>query len=236
KAEFYERAGRVETLSGQTGSVTLIGAVSPPGGDFSEPVTLYTQRNVRCFWPLDRERARARFYPAIHPLNAYSEDAEALGAWWREQGSPRWHEFRRKMLELLQAQVQLERMARIVGKDTLPAAQRLALLNAELANEAFLRQSAMSDTDAYCSPERQIAMLRTLMRFIDRAEAALAEGASIEAIQSLPVLRRLRRMGEEIGNERIAAFDALQADLDAALAGLERKRADDEARETEHVE
>ncbi len=236
KAEFYERAGRVETLSGQTGSVTLIGAVSPPGGDFSEPVTLYTQRNVRCFWPLDRERARARFYPAIHPLNAYSEDAEALGAWWREQGSPRWHEFRRKMLELLQAQVQLERMARIVGKDTLPATQRLALLNAELANEAFLRQSAMSDTDAYCSPERQIAMLRTLMRFIDRAEAALAEGASIEAIQSLPVLRRLRRMGEEIGNERIAAFDALQADLDAALAGLERKRADDEARETEHVE
>jgi len=236
KAEFYERAGRVETLSGQTGSVTLIGAVSPPGGDFSEPVTLYTQRNVRCFWPLDRERARARFYPAIHPLNAYSEDAEALGAWWREQGSPRWHEFRRKMLELLQAQVQLERMARIVGKDTLPATQRLALLNAELANEAFLRQSAMSDTDAYCSPERQIAMLRTLMRFIDRAEAALAEGASIEAIQSLPVLRRLRRMGEEIGNERIAAFDALQADLDAALDGLERKRADDEARETEHVE
>jgi V/A-type H+-transporting ATPase subunit A len=236
KAEFYERAGRVETLSGQTGSVTLIGAVSPPGGDFSEPVTLYTQRNVRCFWPLDRERARARFYPAIHPLNAYSEDAEALGAWWREQGAPRWHEFRRKLLELLESQVQLERMARIVGKDTLPATQRLALLNAELANEAFLRQSAMSDSDAYCSPERQIAMLRTLMRFIDRAEAALAEGATIEAIQSLPVLRRLRRMGEEIGNERIEGFDALQADLDAALAGLERKGSEDEARETEHVE
>ncbi len=236
KAEFYERAGRVETLAGSTGSVTLIGAVSPPGGDFSEPVTLYTQRNVRCFWPLDRERARARFYPAIHPLNAYSEDAEALGAWWREQGSPRWHEFRRKLLELLESQVQLERMARIVGKDTLPATQRLALLNAELANEAFLRQSAMSDTDAYCAPERQIAMLRTLMRFIDRAEAALAEGATIEAIQTLPVLRRLRRMGEEIGNDQVESFNALQAELDAALAGLERKGSEDEARETDHAE
>ncbi|MDT8438609.1 MAG: V-type ATP synthase subunit A, partial [Wenzhouxiangellaceae bacterium] len=109
KAEFYERAGRVENLAGSQGSVTLIGAVSPPGGDFSEPVTLYTQRNVRCFWPLDRDRARARFYPAIHPLNAYSEDAEELGRWWREQGAPRWHEHRRRLLELLEAQVQLER-------------------------------------------------------------------------------------------------------------------------------
>jgi len=225
KAEFYERAGRVRTLAGDTGSVTLIGAVSPPGGDFSEPVTLYTQRNVRCFWPLDRERARARFYPAIHPLNAYSEDAEALGAWWREQGSPRWHEFRRRLLELLESQVQLERMARIVGKDTLPASQRLTLLNAELANDAFLRQSAMSDTDAYCAPARQIAMLRTLMRFVERAEAALEGGASIDDIQSLPLLRRLRRMGEEIGNDRVERFEPLRGEIDEALAKLIRNTA-----------
>jgi len=220
KAEFYERAGRVRTLSGDTGSVTLIGAVSPPGGDFSEPVTLYTQRNVRCFWPLDRERARARFYPAIHPLNAYSEDAEALGGWWREQGSPRWHEYRRRLLELLEAQVQLERMARIVGKDTLPPGQRLTLLNAELANDAFLRQSAMSERDAYCAPERQVAMLDALMRFIDRAGDALNRGATIDAIQALPLLRRLRRMGEEIGNDEVGRFEALSAEIDEALAGL----------------
>ena len=236
KAEFYERAGRVETLSGDTGSVTLIGAVSPPGGDFSEPVTLYTQRNVRCFWPLDRNRARARFYPAINPLTAYSEDAEALGAWWREQGVPRWHEFRRKLLELLESQVQLERMARIVGKDTLPARQRLALLNAELAGDAFLRQSAMSKTDAYCSPARQIAMLHTLILFVERAEAALAEGAAIEAIQSLPLLRRLRRMGEEIANDRTEEFALLQADIEAALAGLERRSGEHEAVETGHAD
>ncbi|MDT8449341.1 MAG: V-type ATP synthase subunit A [Wenzhouxiangellaceae bacterium] len=220
KAEFYERAGRVETLSGQKGSVTLIGAVSPPGGDFSEPVTLYTQRNVRCFWPLDRDRARARFYPAIHPLQAYSEDAGDLGRWWREQGYPEWERHRRRLLELLEDQVHLERMARIVGKDTLPAPQRLALLNAELANDAFLRQSAMSETDAYCAPKRQVAMLRVLMRFIDGAERALSDGADIDEISALPVLRRIRRMGEEIGNDEVERFEKLAAEIDSALAGL----------------
>jgi V/A-type H+-transporting ATPase subunit A len=217
KAEFYERAGRVESLSGAIGSVTLIGAVSPPGGDFSEPVTLYTQRNVRCFWPLDRERARARFYPAIHPLQAYSEDADELGGWWREQGYPEWDRHRRRLLELLGEQSQLERMARIVGKDTLPAPQQLALLNAELAGDAFLRQSAMSATDAYCAPARQIAMLRTLMRFIDRSQAALDGGMSVADIAALPLLRRIRRMGEEIGNDAVDRFEQLNAEIDAAL-------------------
>ncbi|MGM0659361.1 MAG: V-type ATP synthase subunit A [Pseudomonadota bacterium] len=228
KAEFYERAGRTEALSGATGSVTLIGAVSPPGGDFSEPVTLYTQRNVRCFWPLDRERARARFYPAIHPLQAYSEDADELGQWWREEGYPEWDRDRRRLLELLGEQVQLERMARIVGKDTLPAAQQLALLNAELANEAFLRQSAMSDTDAFCTPERQIAMMRTLMRFIDRSQAALEEGMDVATIAGLPLLRRLRRMGEEIGNEEVERFEKLQAEIDAQLTASGRDQSKDE--------
>src|SRR6056297_1521278 len=210
KAEFYERAGRTEALSGAVGSVTLIGAVSPPGGDFSEPVTLYTQRNVRCFWPLDRERARARFYPAIHPLQAYSEDADELGQWWREQGYPEWDSHRRRLLELLGEQVQLERMARIVGKDTLPAAQQLALLNAELANEAFLRQSAMSDVDAFCTPERQIAMMRTLIRFIERSHSALEGGMGVAEISALPLLRRVRRMGEEIGNDEVQRFEKLR--------------------------
>ena len=219
KAEFYERAGRVESLAGKTGSATLIGAVSPPGGDFSEPVTLYTQRNVRCFWPLDRERARARFYPAIHPLQAYSEDADELGGWWRAEGYPEWDSHRRRLLELLGEQVQLERMARIVGKDTLPAPQQLALLNAELAGDAFLRQSAMSAVDAYCTPARQIAMLRTLMRFIDRSQAALEAGMDVAEIAALPLLRRLRRMGEEIGNDEVDRFGQLQADIDAALPG-----------------
>jgi V/A-type H+/Na+-transporting ATPase subunit A len=232
KAEFYERAGRCEALSGAVGSVTLIGAVSPPGGDFSEPVTLYTQRNVRCFWPLDRERARARFYPAIHPLQAYSEDADELGQWWREQGYPEWDRDRRRLLELLGEQVQLERMARIVGKDTLPAAQQLALLNAELANEAFLRQSAMSDTDAFCTPQRQIAMMRTLMRFIDRSQTALEAGMEVAEIAGLPLLRRIRRMGEEIGNDEVDRFEKLQAGIDAQLGASGRDAPGGEADST----
>ena len=126
-AEFYERAARVTTLSGSEGSVTIIGAVSPPAGDFSEPVTLHTKRYVRCFWALDRQRAQARFYPAIHPLLSYSADAAALADWWKLHGNPDWLAQRQRVLSLLEQQAHLERMARIVGRDALPAPQQLAL-------------------------------------------------------------------------------------------------------------
>jgi V/A-type H+/Na+-transporting ATPase subunit A len=220
KAEFYERAARVTTLAGEEGSVTLIGAVSPPGGDFSEPVTLHTQRNVRAFWPLDRDRARARFYPAIHPLQAYSEDAPGLAAWWRERGHPERERQRERFLTLLEQEAHLQRMARIVGKEALPAKQRLTLLNAELLNEAFLRQSSFSKVDAFASPERQTAMMRLLDRFFDASEQALAAGAPVAEIERLPVLRRLRRMGEEIGNDALPRFKALLAQAETELAGL----------------
>ncbi|MDE2148460.1 MAG: V-type ATP synthase subunit A [Gammaproteobacteria bacterium] len=220
-AEFYERAARAHTLSGAEGSVTLIGAVSPPGGDFSEPVTLHTQRNVRCFWPLDRDRARARFYPAIHPLQAYSEDAAELDAWWRAQGHPERDRQRSRFLTLLEQRAQLERMARIVGRDALAPPQRLTLLCADLINEGFLRQSAMSKVDCHASPQRQIAMMRLLDRFFDCAEAALAAGADIDAIERLPLLRRLRRTGEEIGEDALDQFDRLQAGFETALTALQ---------------
>lgn len=220
KAEFYERAGYVRTLGGRTGSVTLIGAVSPPGGDFSEPVTLHTQRQVRCFWPLDRDRARARFYPAIHPLGAYSEDAAPLADWWREQGHPDHDVQRRRFLTLLQEQARLERMARIVGKDALPVSDQLTLLCADLINEAFLRQSAFSPVDSYATPQRQIAMMRTLDRFVDQAERSLRAGTAIADIESLSLLRKLRRIGEEIGEDRMDDFAVLQEEIDAAFARL----------------
>lgn len=220
KAEFYERAARVLTLAGEEGSVTLIGAVSPPGGDFSEPVTLHTQRNVRCFWPLDRDRARARFYPAIHPLLAYSEDAGELDAWWRTQGHAERAAQRRRFLTLLEERAQLERMARIVGREALAPPQRLTLLCADLINEGFLRQSAMSKVDCFASPQRQIAMMRLLNRFFDAVEAALRGGVDIGAIEALPVLRRLRRMGEDIGDAELAQFDRLQTRYETELAQL----------------
>ncbi len=219
-AEFYERAARVKTLNGETGSLTIIGAVSPPAGDFSEPVTSHTKRHIRCFWGLDRARANARFYPAIHPLQSYSEDAICFAAWWTERGDPNWVAERERLLSLLESQADLERIARIVGNDALPPAQQLTLLCAELVNEAFLRQSAFSTVDRYCSPERQTAMLNLILRFIELAEAALERGAAPQAMSELEVVRRLRRMGEEIGEDQLGQIPALRADLESAMESL----------------
>jgi len=221
-AEFYERAARVRTLSGAEGSLTLIGAVSPPAGDFSEPVTSHTKRYVRSFWGLDRERAQARFYPAIHPLQSYSENAARFSAWWAERGNSEWHGYRERLLSLLEAQADLERMARIVGKDALPPQQQLTLLCAELVNEAFLRQSAFSEVDRYCSPARQSAMLKLILRFIALAEAALARGVAPQAIAELSIMRRLQRMGEEIGEGQLDKFAELGVQVEAAMANLGR--------------
>jgi V/A-type H+-transporting ATPase subunit A len=223
-AEFYERAARVKTLSGEVGSLTIIGAVSPPAGDFSEPVTSHTKRFVRCFWGLDRERAQARFYPAVHPLQSYSEGAARFAAWWTERGNPDWVEQRERVLSLLESQADLERMARIVGRDALPPAQQLTLLCADLVNEAFLRQSAFSRVDRYCSPARQTAMLKLILRFIDLAETALDRGVSPQAMAELDVLRKLRRMGEEIGEDALDQVAQLRTELEAAMAGLDKAK------------
>jgi V/A-type H+-transporting ATPase subunit A len=225
-ADFYERAARVRTLSGDEGSVTIIGAVSPPAGDFSEPVTLHTKRYVRCFWGLDRTRAQARFYPAIHPLQSYSSDATVLGQWWNTQGNPDWSSQRQHLLKLLEEQAHLERMARIVGKDALPPAQQLTLLCAELANEALLRQSSFSEVDRYCSPERQAAMLRAIMHFIELAEHALGQGVSLSQIGALPILTHLMRLGEEFGEDAIDRLRLLPRRLDHDFATLEAERVD----------
>lgn len=223
-AEFYERAARVKTLSGDIGSLTIIGAVSPPAGDFSEPVTSHTKRFVRCFWGLDRERAQARFYPAVHPLQSYSEGAARFAAWWTERGNPDWVEQRERVLSLLESQADLERMARIVGRDALPPSQQLTLLCADLVNEAFLRQSAFSRVDRYCSPARQTAMLKLILRFIVLAEAALERGVSPQAMADLAVLRKLRRMGEEVGEDALDQVLQLRAELEGAMAGLDKAK------------
>jgi V/A-type H+/Na+-transporting ATPase subunit A len=219
-AEFYERAAKVRTLAGMHGSLTIIGAISPAAGDFSEPVTSNTKRFVRTFWGLDRERAQARFFPAIHPLHSYSENAQRFSAWWTEHGNSEWHTHRERLLKLLERQADLERMARIVGRDALPPAQQLTLLCAELVNEAFLRQSAFSEVDRYCSPQRQTMMLKLILRFITLAEAKLEDGIPPQRIADLDVLRGLQRMGEEIGEGELGKFSELGERLEADIAGL----------------
>jgi V/A-type H+-transporting ATPase subunit A len=221
-AEFYERAGRVRTLAGEEGSVTIMGSVSPPSGDFSEPVTSHTKRYIRSFWALDVKRAQARFYPAIHPLQSYSEDVAALGAWWQAAGNPRWPELRRRFLTLLEDQARLDRMARIIGKDAMPPRQQLILLCAELVNEAFMRQSAFSENDCFCSPARQTAMMTLLARFAELAEQAVAAGTAVEALAQLPLTRRLARMGEDIPEAELAKFQTLATELEQAFTPLTR--------------
>ncbi len=227
-AEFYERAARVKTLADDEGSVTIIGAISPPAGDFSEPVTSHSKRYVRSFWALDRGRAQARFYPAIHPLTSYAEDVDVLARWWQLQGNPDWRNHRQRLLTLLEQQEKLERMARIVGKDALPPAQQLTLLCADLVNEGFLYQSSFSEVDRYCSPTRQSAMLRLLMHFIDRANEAIEAGFSVEDVASVPVLRRLRRLGEEMAEEDLDEAKTIWNEIDDEFAAL--KGADKDAR------
>jgi V/A-type H+-transporting ATPase subunit A len=224
-AAFYERGGRARTLGGREGSIALIGAVSPPSGDFSEPVTSQTRRYIRAYWALDARRAQARFYPAIDPLASYSEDAPRLAQYWAAKGNARYDELRRQFLGLLEEQAKLERMARILGKDALPPRSQLALACAELVSEGFLRQSAFHDTDRYCSPARQGAMMRAIGRFIELAGRAVAAGIAPEALAALPEYRRLARMKEDVPDARVAEIAALERDLDAAFAGLEAPRA-----------
>jgi V/A-type H+-transporting ATPase subunit A len=220
-AEFYERAARVTTLGGDEGSVTVVGAVSPPAGDFSEPVTLHTKRYVRCFWALDRQRAQARFYPAIHPLTSYSADAAQLGSWWKLNGNPDWLAQRQRVLAMLEQQAHLERMARIVGRDALPPQQQLALLVADLVNEGFLRQSSFSPVDRYCSPERQVAMLAILLHYAERAQAAVQAGFSPARLAEMPVVRRLQRLGEEFGENDLKRLHQLPREVDYEFDALQ---------------
>jgi len=232
-ADFYERAAKVTTLNGDSGSVTVLGSISPPSGDFSEPVTSHSKRYVRSFWALDAKRAQARFYPAVNPLQSYSEDSLDVATWWlgrygavptararAASGENEWLELRRRLLTLLDEQARLERMARIIGKDALPARQRLTLMCAELINEAFLRQSAFSPIDHYCGPERQAAMLRLLVHFVELAESAATFGVAPEQIAALDVVRPLSRMGEDIGEGQLDRLAELERRVEAAFSTL----------------
>jgi V/A-type H+-transporting ATPase subunit A len=222
-ADFYERAARVRTLGGELGSVTLLGAVSPPSGDFSEPVTTHTRRYVGCLWGLDVRRAQARFYPAIHPLQSYSLVAANLARWWHTTGCTRWQELRRRFLTLLEEEARLERMARIIGRDAMPARQRLVLICAQLVNECFLRQSAYSENDRFASPARQAVMMRLIGSFIEGAERLLEQGIAPETIRDRPIFRRLMRMGEEIADGDWESFSALDRDLTDTVRELIRE-------------
>jgi len=223
-AEFYERAGQVITLNGARGSVSLIGAVSPPGNDFSEPVTQNTRRFVRCFWALDKSLAAARHYPAINWLESYSEYVEDLAPWWEAQGFAEWHTLRAQALGILQAESRLQQIVKLVGADALPDEQRLTLDTARLLREGFLQQNALDPVDASTPLGKQLAMLAAILHVHERAAAIVARGCPTELLRALPGMSKLLRMKTAVPNADYApAITALLQELDGQLDELAQK-------------
>jgi len=221
-ASFYERAGRVRTLSGQEGSVTLIGAVSPPSGDFSEPVTQHTQRFVRVFWALDKTLASARHFPAINWVESYSGYVSDVSSYWAERVSQGWAADRARVVEILQGEARLQEIARLVGPDSLPDAQRYLLFVARLIKDAFLQQNAMDPVDAYTTPVKQAAILRLLVDTYDRGLDVIALGAPVGRLQDeVTVWPQVRRLGSTVANDDVASISALQEQIVTQLAAIE---------------
>jgi V/A-type H+-transporting ATPase subunit A len=198
-AQFYERGGAVTTLAGERASVSIVGAVSPPGGDFSEPVTQHTRRFIRCFWALDTELANARHYPSIHWLQSYSEYVEDVSPWWKKL-APDWIELRTEALTLLQREERLQQIVKLVGPDVLPDAQRLILFIAEIMKDGFITQSAFDDNDMYCTPERQIALLRIILVLYRKSRDLIQEGVPLARIRSLGCVPQMLRAKSAFGN------------------------------------
>jgi V/A-type H+-transporting ATPase subunit A len=227
-AEFYERAGRVRTLSGNEGSVSIIGAVSPPGGDFSEPVTQHTKRFIRCFWALDRDLANARHYPAISWIDSYSEYAEEVQPWWEKVNSL-WAGVRQQALDLLKKEQRLAEIVRLIGPDALPDDQRLVLLTADIIKDGFLQQNAFDEIDMYCVPAKQVRLLELIMTFYERSQVCIKLGAPLIKISTLiggetgaAIREKLSRLKSEIPNQDAAALTDFEREMRQALDELER--------------
>jgi V/A-type H+-transporting ATPase subunit A len=181
-SEFYERAGRVVNTNGTNGSVSVIGAVSPPGGDFSEPVTQNTLRIVKVFWALDAKLAQRRHFPAINWLQSYSLYTESLGPWYTKHVAEDWNKVRAQVMELLQKEAELQDIVQLVGSDALPKDQQLLLEVARLIREAFLQQNAFHDVDTFAPMSKQYKMLKFILHFRDRANEAMEAGATLTQI------------------------------------------------------
>jgi V/A-type H+-transporting ATPase subunit A len=223
-AEFYERAGRVVTLAGREGSVAAIGAVSPPGGAFTEPVTTHTQRFVRAFWALDRDLAASRHFPSINWIDSYSQYVDEVEEWWHQEVDPGWRAHRDAAIALLQEEDRLQEIARLVGPDALPDAERLVLLTARLIREGFLQQNALDVVDSYTTPGRQDAMLGAILHFHQRALRLIDRGVPIERLRSLPVVDSLLRMRSTIPNEEARLrIGQVQEEIDTQTSEIDRE-------------
>ena len=221
-AQFYERGGAVRTLGGERGSVSIVGAVSPPGGDFSEPVTQHTRRFTRVFWSLDTELANARHYPSINWLRSYSDYLDEVGPAW-EKVRPGWSGLRAEAMEVLQREEHYRQIARLVGPDALPDAQRLYLFMGGVLRDGYLSQSAFDAADMYCAPDKQAALLDLAMTLYRGARDYIKEGGGLAEVAALPCVPEVVRAKSACaGPAEVAALAArVRAEVEALAAGRE---------------
>jgi V/A-type H+-transporting ATPase subunit A len=212
-AGIYERAGRVKVTASEDryGSLTLLGAVSPPGGDYSEPVTTTTLRFIGTFWALDSQLAYRRHFPAINWLRSFTRYLDVAARWWSEQ-EPTWEETRGQALRILEEAAEIEETARIIGEKALPDDQRLVLLAAEMLREGFLVQSAFHEVDRFCPPDKQVKLLKLFTDFYNTVRPLIEQGVPIDQVRELNVIRDIMRLKEYEGTKPIEDAGATMLD------------------------
>ena len=222
-AEFYERTGVVETLGAdkRVGSICAIGAVSPPGGDFSEPVTQHTKRFTRVFWALDAELADARHYPSINWMASYSGYIAELAGWWHKEVDERWNKYRDDAMRILQSEDELKNIVKLVGPEALPDKQRLILETARIIRIAILQQNALDPIDTYCSPQKQFKMLKIIVDFYRLAENVVSKGTPIFRVTELPVMEEIMRMKNTVSNDKVEQLADLEKRMYDGFSELE---------------
>ena len=214
-SEFYERAGYFQNINGREGSISVVGAVSPPGGDFSEPVTQNTLRIVKTFWALDNDLAERRHFPAINWDESYSLYRDQLDPWFVENVATDWPDVRQWAIDTLDEESELQEIVQLVGEDALPDDQQLTLEIARYLREAFLQQNALDDVDAYCSPEKTYLIMGAIKTYNDEAFAALDAGVPVEEITDIDAAPRLNRIGTTAEYE--AFIDDIEDSIESQL-------------------
>jgi V/A-type H+-transporting ATPase subunit A len=219
-SQFYERAGYFQNINGTEGSISVIGAVSPPGGDFSEPVTQNTLRIVKTFWALDSDLAERRHFPAINWNESYSLYRNQLDDWFVDEVADDWPEVRQWAIDTLDEETELQEIVQLVGKDALPEDQQLTLEVARYLREAWLQQNAFHEVDRYCPPEKTYQILKAIKHFNDEAFDALEAGVPVEEIQSTDAPPRLNRIATTPDDEAAEFVDEVEAAISEQLGGL----------------
>jgi V/A-type H+-transporting ATPase subunit A len=225
-AEFYERAGRVRALGApdRNGSVTIVGAVSPSGADFTEPVTTHTIRFIKTFWALDTRLAYSRHYPSINWMQSYSGYLEDVSKWWTENISPDWYKLRADSYNILQREDTLKEIVRLLGPEALPDEEKLILEIARMIKIGILQQNSFDKVDTYTSPEKQLKLVKLMVKFYNESLKSLKEGVSLADIRTMPILPSLLKAKFEIPDEQIAKLDELSKNMDIQFGQIRSKK------------